>query len=191
MRKEEGPLAGDDWSPVPRSFPDIDGSESDPEVDARLLRSGIAEVQERFGVTRELSEAGWIMRGGRAWMHGLTEWPLPAWGWTAEEEWRPISVGIRSIDFDSRERARPSNDFLRWLDGDVTERIVDVGDDELDVLLRREPVPTDIDDRGPYALCHAGEVVGRGAVTRDGLKSEIPKARAADLRRIREHRYGR
>ena len=191
LRKEEGPSEGEGWSPVPHSFPDIDGSESDPAVDERLLRSGIAEIQERFGVTRELSDAGWIMRGGRAWMHTLTEWPLPAWRWTPGEEWRPISLGVRSIDFDSRERARPSNDFLRWLDADLTERVVDVDGEELDLLLRREPVPTEIDDRGPYALRHEGEIVGRGAVTRDGLKSEIPKARAADLRRIRELSYGR
>ncbi len=50
---------------------------------------------------------------------------------------------------------------------------------------------TGIDDRGPYALRHGGDVVGRGAVTGQGLKSEIPKARAADLRRIRESDSGR
>ena len=32
-------------------------------------------------------------------------------------------------------------------------------------------------------LARGGHVIGRGAVTVDGLKSEIPKARAADLRR--------
>jgi hypothetical protein len=44
-------------------------------------------------------------------------------------------------------------------------------------------VATDIDDRGPIALRHEGDIVGRGAVTVDGLKSEIPKARAAELSR--------
>lgn len=115
-------------------------------------------------------------------MHTLSEWPLPAW---EPGDWRPISVGIRSLGFDSKERARPTNDLLRLLDDDVTKRVIDLDDDELDALLQRTPVPTEIDDRGPWVLRQAGDVVGRGAVTRDGLKSEIPKAKAADLRRIR------
>ena len=177
------------WSAVPPVFPADAGDRTeaeasgDPETESRLLASGVAEVQERFGVRRDLSEAGWIMRGGRAWMHSLSEWPLPAW---APGEWRPISVGIRSIEFDSRDRARPTNDLLRLLDRDVGARVLDLTDAELDALLARTPVPTDVEDRGPYALRYSGDVVGRGAVTRDGLKSEIPKARSADLRRIRE-----
>lgn len=179
---------GGGWSPVPRVFPrgpwdPEDAPEVDVDAEEALLRSGIAEVQERFGVRRELSETGWIMRGGRAWMHGLSEWPLPAWSAGA---WRPISVGIRSIGFDSKRRARPTNDLLRILDDDVTERVLELSSDELDALLVRTPVETTVEDRGPYALRYDGDVVGRGAVTRDGLKSEIPKARAADLRRIRE-----
>lgn len=179
----------DGWSPVPSVFPsgDWDGDHAGAEVDVdaakALLASGVAEVQERFGVQRDLDAMGWIMRGGRGWMHGLGEWPLPAW---TPGEWRPIAVGIRSVDFDSKDRARPTNDLLRLLDRAVTERVLDLDAAELDALLRREPVPTEVDDRGPYGLRFEGDLVGRGAVTRDGLKSEIPKARAADLRRIRE-----
>lgn len=192
-RLDAGEADGDGWSSVPRVFPDVEVSDADAgrsdaaggeaAEDEALLASGVAEVQERFGVTRDLGGAGWIMRGGRAWMHSLSEWPLPAW---SPGDWRPISVGIRSIEFDSKRRARPTNDLLRLLDDDVTARVIDLGSDELDALLVRRPVPTDIDDRGPYALRYEGDVIGRGAVTGDGLKSEIPKARAADLRRIRE-----
>ncbi|MDX1492934.1 MAG: RsmB/NOP family class I SAM-dependent RNA methyltransferase [Longimicrobiales bacterium] len=177
------------WSAVPRVFPQgawdpvEAGVEVDTDAEEALLSSGVAEVQERFGVTRDLSSLGWTMRGGRAWMHTLSEWPLAAW---EVGDWRPISVGIRAVEFDSLERARPTNDFLRWLDGGVTNRVLEVNDAELDALLRRAPVPTEVQDRGPYALRFEGDVVGRGAVTKDGLKSEIPKARAADLRRIRE-----
>jgi len=176
------------WSPVPRLFPhgpwdpSPAASEAEATKEEALLVSGIAEVQERFGIRRDLTDAGWLMRGGRAWMHTLSEWPLPAWEPGA---WRPIAVGIRSLGFDSKERTRPTNDLLRLLDDDVTERVIDLDDDELDALLQRTPVPTQIDDRGPWVLRHAGDVVGRGAVTQDGLKSEIPKAKAADLRRIR------
>jgi len=152
-------------------------------ADEALLARGVAEVQERFGVRRELGELGWLMRGGRAWMHTLSEWPLEGW---SPGDWRAISVGVRSIEFDSRSRARPTNDLLRILDRDVSGRVIDVSPADLDALLRREVVTTDIEDRGPYALRFEGEIVGRGAVTKDGLKSEIPKVRAADLLRIRK-----
>jgi hypothetical protein len=37
---------------------------------------------------------------------------------------------------------------------------------------------------GPVALSFRGSVIGRGAFTREGLVSEIPKARAVDLARV-------
>ncbi|MDH3272711.1 MAG: hypothetical protein OEN56_15340, partial [Gemmatimonadota bacterium] len=49
----------------------------------------------------------------------------------------------------------------------------------------RQTVATDVEERGPYALRYRGDPIGRGAITKDGLKSEIPKARSSDLRRIR------
>ena len=42
----------------------------------------------------------------------------------------------------------------------------------------------DLDVRGPVALRYLGEVIGRGATTPGGVASEIPKARAADLKRV-------
>lgn len=198
LRVRGGGRTDDGWSAVPSLFPagpwdersaggtPTDGTRAAPadaEGTLALLHAGLEEVQERFGVDRSLSSLGWIMRGGRAWVHSLDEWPLPAW---TAGEWRPISVGIRGIEFDSKDRARPTNDLLRLLDGSVGARVLEVDDAELDALLRREPVATDVDERGPYALRYGGDVVGRGAVTREGLKGEIPKSRAADLRRIRE-----
>jgi hypothetical protein len=44
----------------------------------------------------------------------------------------------------------------------------------------------DEDLRGMVALRFRGDVVGRGLATQDGLRSEISKARAADLRQIFE-----
>lgn len=186
------------WSPVPAAFPggldeadaqSADGGgtghegEREPDAEA-LLRAGVEEVVERFGIERDLGGMGWTVRGGRAWMHSLDAWPLDAWLDTpaAERDWRPISVGIRAIDFDSRGRPRPTNDFLRWLGRDVTGRVLDVDLRELGALLERRDVPVEEEARGPVALRHDGDVIGRGAVTVDGLKSEIPKARAADLR---------
>jgi NOL1/NOP2/sun family putative RNA methylase len=166
------------WSPVPTVFPGDDSVPAD--TDSRL-RDGLAELSERFGLGPNLDHVRWTFRGGRAWMHTIDEWPLEGW---AEGRWRPISIGIRAIDFDSRGRPRPTNDLLRGWSGVVSDRVIDLSDDELGLLLRREAVATDIDERGPVALRHAGDVIGRGAVTVDGLKSEIPKARAADLLRI-------
>ena len=60
---------------------------------------------------------------------------------------------------------------------------MDVDDVELAALLDRQAVPSDVEERGPIALRWRGVIVGRGAVTGEGLKSEIPKARAADLKR--------
>ena len=119
------------------------------------------------------------MRGGRAWLHTVGEWPLEAWG---QGRWRSVSVGLRALEFDTRGRARPTNDFLRWAGANT--KMVDLTPDELRALLRREAIPTTVDKRGPIALGHRGDVLGRGAVTGDGLKSEIPKARGNDLLRI-------
>jgi NOL1/NOP2/sun family putative RNA methylase len=185
------------WTPVPASFPPeqetahAGSGDGRPGVDEdealSVLRAGIDEVVARFGVRDGLDDVGWTLRGGRAWMHSVDEWPLPAW---EPGGWRPISIGLRAIEFDTRGRARPTNDFLRWLGGRVDERVLDLDDAELRALLRRQPVPTDFADRGPVALRWEGDVIGRGAVTVDGLKSEIPKARATDLRRFFEASEG-
>jgi 16S rRNA C967 or C1407 C5-methylase (RsmB/RsmF family) len=165
------------WTPVPSVFP---GEAIDSEAGEALLREGVAEVRDRFGIEADFPGMRWTLRGGRAWMHTVDAWPLPTW---TGEGWRPISVGIRAIDFDSRGRPRPTNDFLRWLNGAVGARVVEPESDALLSLLRGDPLETDREDRGPVALSRAGRILGRGAVTVDGLKSEIPRARAADLLR--------
>jgi NOL1/NOP2/sun family putative RNA methylase len=187
---DEGPSSG--WGSVPTRFgdeetlaPNIDGPESDAvsleERDVELLDSGIADLAARYGVPAAPDVRRWILRGGRAWMHTLDEWPLNVW---EPGPWRPISVGFRAIDFDSQGRPRPTNDLLRWLGTAVTDRVIDLDAASLKSVLERQPIPTHIEARGPVALSWRGDVVGRGAVTGDGLKSEIPKARAADLLRL-------
>ena len=185
LRRLDGEAAPDPdagWRAVPASFPqDEAGEEAADEAEAgERIGAGVREVVERFGVSGGLDDVSWTLRGGRVWMHSIDAWPLPAWD---HGGWRPISVGLRAIEFDSRGRARPTNDFLRWLGSRIESRAIDLDDRELRALLRREPVPTQLDDRGPIALRWGGDVIGRGAVTADGLKSEVPKARAADLRR--------
>lgn len=200
--------SGSGWQPVPTLFPpDADpvadrerpsgasggdrgqsGTGASPLADEReteeALERGVAEVVERFEIDRDLSDFDWTLRGGRAWVHSVDAWPLDAWLADSgdDQRWRPISVGIRAIDFDSRGRPRPTNDFLRWLGRDLEGRTLDVDLEAVRTLLARKPVAVEVEDRGPIALRFRGDVLGRGAVTVDGLKSEIPKARAADLR---------
>ena len=192
---EVGDLEGG-WSPVPSVFPGEDrfrdggaapGADATRhfEATAEHIRRGLDEVCERFSIGRDLGNVGWTMRGGRAWLHTVGEWPLEAW---REGSWRPISIGLRALEFDSRGRPRPTNDFLRWVGADTG--MVDLTADEVRALLRREAIATGVERRGPIALGHRGDVLGRGAVTGDGLKSEIPKARGKDLLRILDVREG-
>lgn len=171
------------WGPVPERFPDNktageDATAERPPVD---IAGGVNEVRERFHMADVMADIRWTARGGRVWMHTLDEWPLAAW---APGDWRPISVGVRAIDFDSRGRARPTNDFLRIAGSGVEGRYVDVDETQLRRLLHREAIEVAEEDRGPIAIRSDGTVYGRGAVTVDGLKSEIAKARATDLLRV-------
>ena len=61
--------------------------------------------------------------------------------------------------------------------------VVDVDDEEMRALLARKAIPAAEGERGPIGIRHRGDMVGRGALTVDGLKSEIPKARAGDYLR--------
>ena len=166
------------WRPVPIAFPDGALAEDDARA---LVARALPAVAERYGVPpSELERWGWIVRGGRIWLHAAGEWPLKAW---ADGPWRPISVGVRALELDSRGRPRPTNDFLRLVGAHVSRARVDLTGAQLGSLLdgRAEPVAGEL--LGPIALAFEGEVVGRGALTPGGLLSEIPKARAADLRR--------
>ncbi len=162
---------------VPAVFPGDDLS-----VDEAKERLGPAleELRDRYGLGHGLDRLRWILRGGRAWFHTLDAWPIPAW---ENGSWRAVSVGIRGIDFDSRGRPRPSNDLLRLLGDRMTGRTVAVNDDEMRTLIAMGPVAVDDEERGPVGIRHHGDLIGRGALTVNGLKSEIPKTRAADYLR--------
>jgi NOL1/NOP2/sun family putative RNA methylase len=170
------------WTPVPAAFPALAEDET-PEEDAEArVEAAKGELHDRFGIpSTVLERLSWTVRGGRVWMHTVDAWPLDAW---PEGGWRPISIGIRAVEFDTKGRARPTNDALRLLSADIHERRIDLDDEAVRRLLKRKPVATELDVRGPLAVGWRGEVVGRGAGTGEGLKTEIPKARAADLLRV-------
>ena len=195
LRRTDGPLpdadppagrrsVGAGWTPVPHAFPrdaeDDEGAVTTDSAEAdALVEVAVAELRDRFGVPADtLVGFGWTVRGGRVWMHSVDAWPLESW---SPDGWRPISLGLRAVEFDSQGRARPTNDVLRLLSPHVTERRVELDEAELRAFLGRRPVPCDLDLRGPVAVSFRGEVVGRGARTGEGLKTEVPKARARDL----------
>lgn len=176
-------VAGDEregaWSPVPAAFP---GEPRSEEAAAALIGGALDELRDRYGIdARTHPDWGWTLRGGRAWLHTVGEWPVEGWD---DGSWRPVSLGVRAIEFDSRGRPRPTNDFLRIASSDVRGGAVDLSSADLEALLSRRPVEAELDLRGPVALGYEGDVVGRGAMTAHGVVSEIPKARAADLKRI-------
>lgn len=181
------------WAPVPETFPEAGDEEGGgapgEEIDPHgLVPSAIEELRDRFGVSPErLGALSWTVRGGRVWVHTVSDWPLESW---ADGGWRPISIGVRAVEFDSKGRARPTNDALRLLSPEVKARRVELDRPELRRFLDRKPVPSTLDFRGPVAVSYGGDVIGRGARTRDGLKSEVPKARAQDLLRVLDQSAG-
>jgi NOL1/NOP2/sun family putative RNA methylase len=170
------------WSPVPAAFPDEYDEGSSPDGADELVARATEELSERFGVASDVLDGfSWTVRGGRVWMHSVDSWPLASW---APGGWRPISIGIRAVEFDTKGRARPTNDVLRLLSGAITERRIELDTEACRAFLGREPVAApELDLRGPVAVGYRGDVIGRGARTSEGLKSEVPKARASDLRR--------
>ena len=166
------------WRPVPSTFP----GGSNTKADAEDTWTGALEaLRERFGITTDdLSALDAILRGGRVWLHSMGEWPLEAWG---PGRWRSISVGFRAVEFDSRGRARPTNHLLTWASSFVRAGTVDVERGELLSLLAGERIVAE-EPPGPTTLRYRGEVIGRAHSDGEGLVSEIPKARAADLGRV-------
>jgi NOL1/NOP2/sun family putative RNA methylase len=171
------------WAPVPSAFPDEHDGVSSSDGADELVRRATEDLADRFGVASEVLEGfSWTVRGGRVWMHSVDSWPLASW---APGGWRPISIGIRAVEFDTKGRPRPTNDVLRLLSGAITDRRIELDAEACLSFLRREPVPApELDLRGPVAVSYRGDVIGRGARTGGGLKTEVPKARASDLRRV-------
>jgi NOL1/NOP2/sun family putative RNA methylase len=171
------------WTPVPTVFP---GDPMDAAEAERLTGLGLESVLGRFAADpARLEGLGWMARGGRLWLQGAGEWPVE--GWTPGP-WRVVSLGLRSMEFDTLGRPRPTNDLLQWLGDSVRDGGVDLSDAEVTALCEGRPVPRAEQLGGLLALRWRGAVVGRGVTTRDGIRSEISKAMASDLKGIVEGR---
>ncbi|HSG46517.1 MAG TPA: hypothetical protein VLA43_01765, partial [Longimicrobiales bacterium] len=184
-RLDDGTPSGDDaWGPVPTVFPG-DGMEA-AEAEALVAR-GLESLQGHFGVDPDTFQGrSWLARGGRLWLHALTEWPVA--GWTPADAWRVVSTGFRAMEFDTQGRPRPTNDALQWLGARIRARRVDLTDQQVLHLLGGDPLPWDDQLEGLQALFHHGLVAGRGVPTLDGIRSEVSKAQARDLRAIIERK---
>jgi hypothetical protein len=184
LRRLDGDVLGFDpaeaWSPLPCGFP---GDGRPDEEAGALAEDAVAKVLARHAVAPEaLERFRWTLRRDTLWLHACGEWPLPSW---PVGSWRAVAVGLRAIELDSRGRPRATNDLLRFASSAVASAAVDVDRAALSRLLAGESL---LDHAatplGPVALRLEGEVVGRAACTPKGLRSEIPKARAAELARV-------
>jgi len=171
------------WAPVPRLYPGDSMDEGEVE---RLVGLGLESVLGHFaadpGALRGMS---WMARGRRLWLHGAPAWPVDAWSSGA---WRVVSLGLRAMEFDTLGRARPTNDLLRFLGSAIGSAAVDLTDQELGTLCDGRPIPREERLAGLLALRWRGAVVGRGVATKSGVRSEVPKAMAGDLKAIVEGR---
>lgn len=152
----------------------------------RLIELAGESLMQHFRADPAAFEGlSWMARGGRLWLHGAPAWPLGGW---KPGPWRVVSLGFRAMEFDTKGRPRPTNDVLQWLGSRLGAGGLDLSDDELIALCEGRPVARDEQLAGLQALRWRGAVVGRGVITREGVRSEISKAPSADLKGIAEGR---
>lgn len=173
------------WTSVPSVFPSDDNDEASAreigeEDVSDLIERAMESLVDHFGVDPDVfASLSWLSRGGRLWLHGASAWPVG--GWTPGA-WRAVSLGFRAMEFDTQGRPRPTNDLLQWLGPAITRSSVDLDDEAVRTVTRGHPLPWPEELGGLLALRFKGEVIGRGVATTAGVRSEVPKARARDLR---------
>ena len=172
------------WSPVPVAFPD---GRTDPEAAARCIEEGLDRLESFFGVGEgAVQDLQWMARGDDVWVHRCGSWPLDVWG--ESDRWRVVSVGLRAMVPDYKDRPRPTNDLLRLLEGAVAQKLVSLSRDEWKTLLGGEEVELTGVEPGFVPLGLDGHVAGRGLVRGGRVCHEIPKVQARWLAKILEGR---
>lgn len=173
------------WTSVPPAHSAGDGTTGGA---AARVEEALPRVADRFGVAEErLRSAGWLVRGNSVWAHTCGAWPVEAW--PADAGWRYVCAGLRALRRDPRIGGeRVTNDALRWLGDAVTGRVVALDGARLGRLLDGDLLDAGDVSGGVVGLRLGDDLVGRGLVGPDGLRHEIPKARARRLREILEAR---
>lgn len=170
------------WSPVPKAFPD---GRTNPEVAAETIEVAFERLESLFGIGADvLGEFGWIARGNDLWAHRCGSWPLASWG--ESDSWRVVSVGLRAMVPDYRNRPRPTNDLFRLLENAILPKLVSLSVDQWATLLKGEDVSVPAVESGFVPLGIQGHVAGRGLVRGETVKHEIPKVQARWLAKILE-----
>ena len=168
------------WSQVPLAFPD---GRTDPDEAVRMIEEGAERLKAFFGVEENALEGlQWMARGDDVWVHRCGGWPLDVWG--ESDRWRVVSVGLRAMVPDYKDRPRPTNDLLRLLEGAVAQKVVSLSRDQWKTLLNGEEVDVIGVEPGFVPLGLDGQVAGRGLVRGESVRHEIPKVQARWLAKI-------
>ena len=170
------------WSPVPAAFPD---GRTDPQAAADTIEAGFDRLESLFGIGADVrSDFGWIVRGKDLWVHCCEGWPLGSWG--ESDSWRVVSVGLRAMVPDYRNRPRPTNDLFRLLEEAILPKLISLTLDQWTKLLDGEDVEVPGVESGFVPLGLQGHVAGRGLVRGETARHEIPKVPARWLAKILE-----
>jgi hypothetical protein len=168
------------WSALQRVF--VDRSAAHPVSDA-TLEEALDGLHHEMGVSPEaLWEARWMIRGDSVWLHEAAEWPVDAWTLqplaASAAGWRVVSFGLRAFRQESSGRLRATNDLLRFLDGSLRDRTMELSRGEaLELLSQGESRASHVAD-GYVALRVEGGVIGRGFVRSGRLRHEVPRPHA-------------
>lgn len=137
-------------------------------------------LRRRFGVGEDwLAGLRWWRTGKTLWAHRCRALPLDAW--SESSGWQFVSLGLPA--FRATGLRRPTNVFLRFLGPHVKAARADLTRAELASLLSGGSLTTDL-SHGDAALALDGWVVGRGRATAGGLRAELDRKSAAELKAI-------
>ena len=171
------------WSTVPLAFPD---GRTDSQEAIRIIKEGKDRLKSSFGIDSDVLERfQWIVRGDNSWIHRCGSWPLEVWG--ESTRWRIISVGIRAMVPDYKDKPRPTNDLLRLLERALAHKVLSLSKKEWKRLLNDEEVDVVGVESGFVPLGIDGQVTGRGLVRGGRVRHEIPKVQARWLAKILRH----
>ena len=168
------------WSPVPPAFPD---GRTDPAAAAETIEVAFDRLESLFGIGAAVrGDFGWIVRGEDLWVHRCESWPLGSWD--SSDRWRVVSVGLRAMVPDYRNRPRPTNDLFRLLEKAILPKLVSLSVDQWAKLLDGEDIAVSGVESGFVPLGLQGHVAGRGLVRGETVRHEIPKVQARWLAKI-------
>ena len=168
------------WSPVPPAFPD---GRTDPAAAAETIEVAFDRLESLFGIGAAVrGDFGWIVRGEDLWVHRCESWPLGSWD--SSDRWRVVSVGLRAMVPDYRNRPRPTNDLFRLLEKALLPNLVSLSVDQWAELLDGEDIAVSGVESEFVHLGLQGHVAGRGLVRGETVRHEIPKVQARWLAKI-------